>query len=491
MSIHDNKAMRKGKLSISLQNLWRKMGGDGGTPTFLPSALSADLLVAYGATKLVSAYTGPALRVQRASDDVLLDIPFGTKYLKRSVAKSFRGSSKLGVETWYDQVGSNHLTQTTKANQPILATEAEAANGCPAISFDSSPLAGIVEAKNMACATGPVINLPTVTEFLLIAPSFSFNDNYYVCHPPGATTLSLFTSSANVGLRMNSTAPFNSIRVMPRVNMQVLRWRGGPAGKSVAVNGAQGTVATAPAAGTVTGTAFGKHFSTASYDGEFDIIGYACYNRALSDAECLTVEAALYAQSAVYTAKDLLVVFDGDSRTEGSGHTWNQTWVKQLTKTVLNASFINMGVGGQTVANMAAAVASRVAALYDASYTKNIVVFGGAGINDFTANRTALQVQTDFITWATGKNAGQRLIVATCPLRSTSTAPQEAERVAWNVWLRANWATYADYLVDLDAVPEFQAYSLTYWIDIVHFNITGQRLWAPLFKTAIDAVRLL
>jgi len=452
-------------------------------PTYLPS-VSASPSFAIGTSKLISAYAGPAARVQRISDDVEADLSFGSKFMDVSSI----GMGTHQYKTLYDQTGNtNHPTMATKVNQPSASNLTY--RGCPAIHFDSSDLAIDVRAKWMSCATGPITEKSAFTQFLLIVPAHSFNDNYYTAQPPGATTLSLFTQTTNVGVRGNNSSPFNSTRKMPRNQPIVLRWRGGSTGKQFAVNGSTQLISTAPVAGPETGIMFGHHPSTASYDGKFDLMACVIYNATLSDADCLLVETALYAQCSVLTTASNLVIFDGDSRTQGAGRTLNETWEKKLldgTGKTIHA--INMGVGGQTLSTMAANVAARVTALYDAAYTKNIVVNGAAAINDFTANRTAAQAQTDMQTWATGLHANQIAVVATCPLRDTSTAPQNQARIDYNTWLKANYASLkaGTVLVDIDAL--FPTWNSTDYIDIVHFKDAGQTKWAAAFQPVLEAL---
>lgn len=463
------------------------------TPTFLPTLTTTPNAV-FGTTRLVSGYSGPAVRVQRASDDAEQDIGFGSKYLDTDAAATFRGASSLGVKTWYDQsAGGYHQAQATKANQPGLYPST-LYNSAPAISFDSSPLAVNVTSKFMANAAGPTIAKEAFTEFYLIVPSFSFNDNYYASHPADATTVSLFTRTTNVGLAGNNTSPYldqrSGVKRPPPIIPHVLRWRGGPSGKTFGVNGNLYTVGTAPAAGNVTGLGFGRWNNTvpSSYDGEFDLIAYVCYPAALSDADCLLVETALKAQCGVVTNQTVKVVFDGDSRTEGSGNSRNRTWPKKLVSSISTPIYAtNMGVGGQTLGQMSVGVAARVASQYDPSFAKNIVVLGGPGINDFTGGATAATVQGYMQTYAAGLAAGQTLVVATVPYRSTETG---TARIDYNNWLRANYASLkaGTILVDLAAIPEFASWSATYYIDIVHFNDAGQQLWADAFKPVIEAL---
>lgn len=458
-------------------------------PVFLPTLTTAPSLV-LSTTKLVEAYSGPAVRVQRVSDDVEQDIGFTSKYLSKNAADAFRGTSDLGVKTWYDQSGNGfHQAQAAKVNQPGLYAHASY-NGAPAISFDSGGIAATPRSKFMACAAGPTINKQAFTEFYLIAPNFSFNDNYYGSFPVDATTVSLYTAVTTIGMKGNNGTGFVSVpSKIPPVNPAVLRWQGGSSAKRFGLNGANYDSAGAPTAGTVTGKAFGRWNNTtpSSYDGEFDIIAYVCYPASLSDADCQAVEAALYAQCNVALTPTVKLVFDGDSRTEGWGQSRNSPWVRKILQSLSTPVYAtNMGVGGQLLNAMAVNVAARVAVQYSASYAKNIVIMGGPGINDFTNGRSAAQVQTDFTTYANGINANQKLIASTVPIRDTSTTAQNDARVAFNTWLRANWATYADALVDLDAL--FPTWSASDFADISHFNDAGQAKWAAAFKPVIEAL---
>ena len=76
---------------------------------------------AFGLKKLVGPYTGPALRLRRASNDAEQDIGFTGDALNLVAMAAFANFDVLFVVTWYDQSGNgNHLTQSTKAKQPRI-----------------------------------------------------------------------------------------------------------------------------------------------------------------------------------------------------------------------------------------------------------------------------------------------------------------------------------------------------------------------------------
>ena len=94
------------------------------TPTPAPGSYlpaSSTLAGAYGLSKLVSAYTGPALRVRRAADGAEIDIGFAGQPLDTAVVLVFKGASTLTIAVIYDQTGAGrHLTQPAAASQPLL-----------------------------------------------------------------------------------------------------------------------------------------------------------------------------------------------------------------------------------------------------------------------------------------------------------------------------------------------------------------------------------
>ena len=94
---------------------------------------------AYSLRKLRSDYSGNAVKVRRASDNVEADIGFNVfKELNTVALAAHCGSSDGFVSVWYDQSSSNNATQTTAANQPKIydgTTGVVTENGKPVIKF--------------------------------------------------------------------------------------------------------------------------------------------------------------------------------------------------------------------------------------------------------------------------------------------------------------------------------------------------------------------
>jgi hypothetical protein len=95
---------------------------------------------AYSLRKLRSAYTGPAIRVRRSSDNAEVDIGFTVSgNLDTGTLVAHVGSGSGFVTTWYDQSGNGrNATQTTAGSQPSIVVNGAiiTQGGRPAIRFD-------------------------------------------------------------------------------------------------------------------------------------------------------------------------------------------------------------------------------------------------------------------------------------------------------------------------------------------------------------------
>jgi len=100
---------------------------------------------AYSLRKLRSDYSGNAVKVRRASDNVEADIGFNVfKELDTVALAAHCGSSDGFVSVWYDQSSSNNATQSTAANQPKIYDGTTGvvtdANGKPKIEYDTGKI---------------------------------------------------------------------------------------------------------------------------------------------------------------------------------------------------------------------------------------------------------------------------------------------------------------------------------------------------------------
>jgi hypothetical protein len=97
---------------------------------------------AYSLRRLRSAYTGPAVRVRRASNNDELDIYFNRDgSLDTATLEAFCAGTNGFVKVWFDQgQEGNDAEQTTTANQPQIVSSGSVVteNGQPALAFDGS-----------------------------------------------------------------------------------------------------------------------------------------------------------------------------------------------------------------------------------------------------------------------------------------------------------------------------------------------------------------
>ena len=105
--------------------------------------LSTSPSAAYSLRKLRAAYTGPAIKVEKASAGIFQDIGFDSGgNLDTAALTAFLGASDGNIVTWYDQSGSGldvTAPATTSARPQIaLAGVVQTLNGVPALNFNGS-----------------------------------------------------------------------------------------------------------------------------------------------------------------------------------------------------------------------------------------------------------------------------------------------------------------------------------------------------------------
>jgi len=97
---------------------------------------------AYSLRRLRSAYTGPAVRVRRASNNDELDIYFNRDgSLDTATLEAFCAGTDGFVKVWFDQgQGGNDAEQTSTASQPQIVSSGSVVteNGEPALDFDGA-----------------------------------------------------------------------------------------------------------------------------------------------------------------------------------------------------------------------------------------------------------------------------------------------------------------------------------------------------------------
>ena len=224
----------------------------------------------------------------------------------------------------------------------------------------------------------------------------------------------------------------------------------------------------------------------------------AFYNKALSDAEQLSAYRSLAAKlraRGVTNTNDAYnsVICDGDSMTYGSyASDWYHSYPNQLRTINPSISVLNLGVGGQRIDTMLTNAPTVVDPLYMSTGVSKSIVICWGGSNDLAVfGRSDTDVYNDIASYCSGRQTtGFKVIVLTILPRTDCTAGEETYRQSVNTSIRANWATFADALVDVAADTRLDDFNdATYfYTDKIHLTDAGYAVVASLINTAILAL---
>lgn len=243
---------------------------------------------------------------------------------------------------------------------------------------------------------------------------------------------------------------------------------------------------TAEAAGTITGLQLGGGGRLGAKI--YEVRGF---NRELSGGEAAQIldtwSPAVYGTGVAATTPSGRVVTDGDSITEGLGATKARNWPYYLNPANGWAGY-NYAVQGNKWSDL---IARQAVTNVFANSTNYLVV--NCGSNDCAFGRTGLQQETDFQTYIAAAIAAgfvkSKIVVTTLNTQSGGTPRND-----FNTWLRANWATYAGFLMDLAADANLGLNESTNapfvagnWADGVHYNDAGYVLYAALVRSTIGS----
>jgi lysophospholipase L1-like esterase len=201
----------------------------------------------------------------------------------------------------------------------------------------------------------------------------------------------------------------------------------------------------------------------------------------------------------------LNVVFAGNSLTAGNGSTDGQTYPAQCLA-ILGPTWTgtNSGVSSQTTAEMIAAYRAQIGQFFDGSKSGNVAIIW-EGINDLFFGASAATAYGNLVTLCgLARAGGFKVAIGTCIPRwgfGTSTipgTPEEQYATYWseaqsvNASIRANWRSFADALLDVQAdvrlgAPGSELDTTYRAVDQVHYNDAGYALVAGMAAAAIAA----
>lgn len=489
--------MRGFKLGLGFSN-----GGGAYTPPTPPAVLpsiSTPVQTAYGATLLVSGYSGPCIRVRRASDGGEQDIGFVNGLIDMASASAFAAGSELTIPTWYDQSGNAyHATQSTVANQPRLRTQ-NAWRGLQGITFDgfAETQGGTQITKFLTMPAGVTTDRRAAAGFVIMAPKSSYNDIATVEY--GSTTVRLLPyAGQGVGgsqLNQGTGSAGQSTRFW-RGNPSVNGWRCNASNSFIYQDITTDTVGARTAGsatgGRIGGSAAGDQFA---YRGElFAVVSYAAD---IGPTDAATVQSALVSAYTIsYDQTDLIIV-EGDSGPEGTSDSFCMNVIRQtLPQLLRDVHMVNMAVHGTQAATEYARRAVKLGGTNRTVSGKKIMVFS-YGSNDLNASVTGVNLFNNtvlpYIQYIQGQ--GFSAIISTILPRVdfTSGSSKEIQRLEFNQLLRDNAATYgyavADYVSDPRLDTPADTADTTYWnADRIHMNSAGQGIAADILAPQINAI---
>jgi lysophospholipase L1-like esterase len=188
---------------------------------------------------------------------------------------------------------------------------------------------------------------------------------------------------------------------------------------------------------------------------------------------------------------DAGIVFDGNSLTAGQGAPSGSDYPAQLIALlgglgITGIAHYNFGVGAQTTTAMASDAASQIDPLILGG-VQNILFAWEIG-NDIYFNGNTATAETNFQNYCLDRQAaGWRVIVLTLMPRNQTTS--FGDNVSQfntklnnaNTWLRANYTSFAEGIVDVAADSRLSDYTnTTYFFDGTHLTAAGYGVVAEL-----------
>jgi lysophospholipase L1-like esterase len=158
-----------------------------------------------------------------------------------------------------------------------------------------------------------------------------------------------------------------------------------------------------------------------------------------------------------------------------------------------NWSHFNLGKPGWRFDSLIADFSTDVTPRYDASAANNILIING-GVNDLFNAHSVATIKANMRTLCnTARTAGWKVAINTLPYVSDAypSKPEgyDANQANINADIIANWAEFADHLIDLTAVTELtDPDNVTYVNDGLHYTDAGYALWANEIQTAVETL---
>ena len=168
-----------------------------------------------------------------------------------------------------------------------------------------------------------------------------------------------------------------------------------------------------------------------------------------------------------------LVLYAGNSLTHGYGATSPDMSYPSRTMAELGAltPWQNLGHDGETTRQMAAEAATLIDAQMNPDRPPVVVVWEGT--NDVVQGATAIEAYQHLADYCRARKAVgfSVILLTTLPGYNSAYPAFNSVQGPLNDLLRANWASFADALVDVGALPEFQGGPSVVYYSADHFHL--------------------
>lgn len=460
-------------------------GGPARAPGYVPTVTTAPY-AAYGAQRVIAGYAGPLYQVRSATGSTLDVYPqTGGDYPSRDAINTWaaaNGGTPLTVPALYDQTGNaRHMAQATVAGQPSFDTTI-IANGVAPILIDGENNSPPVLKSMSVGSLG--LDLIANSMFMTVHPNTSFTPDGFVAGSTEDATLPLEEFLAGQALgnlvvraaAISTGTTIGTVGTVPRAQPNVVGFSNSATTLRMYANDLSFSAAQVRITTAIARLTLGRNITAGtSFNGRFRLFSKVVYDATLSPADAAIVIAGLKVAHSLTVPYDYRIVFDGDSIGEGIYATRLKNTLAQIPF-VRNPDMWNTAIPGQTMAQCYANRVARFANLYTSA--RQCIYIGQAGTNDIAtgttganlyANSTALQI-------AYIKGLGYKYLACTLLPRTSLTAPQELERLAYNALVLANTAG-ADYVLDLASNPTMgpvpAASNVLLYVDGVHPSSLG------------------
>jgi lysophospholipase L1-like esterase len=406
-------------------------------------------------------------------------------------ARSLALTDGASVASFTDLSGNaRHIVQATGGLQPTFRATG-GPNGTPTVQFASG--------NWMASASFSVVAQP-LTLYLVANVTGTGSQHLFDAGVAGTNRCDVFLNTTAVELYaggggyvalLNQTLPF--VPLVPTKASQLLRVVVNGASSTMFCNGVPSGLTGNPGANGLDGLTLG------SYEGGAGgglltgtVSALLAYQGLHTSGQAAQVEG--YLNSFLFNETRPQVVCDGDSLTFGYqlANPATQSYPAQLAVLLPAWDIYNTGVSGEPLgpqtgsAGMIGTAPNSVDPLFRAGRSANVCIAWG-GVNDLLgiswAAGTAAALEPIIAAYCAARHAvGWKVVLVTLPPSNYSgtNAGYEAARLAYNLWLRANFAPIADGLLDLGgSTPYGQlADTVADTLDGLHLNAGGYTVLA-------------